>query len=188
MCLETRVRQLEQAYSKIERERMQGLPFLNKDLRVEAIGFTCWQDYYLGVLLTPWFMNMMLLPAKVEGYAYPSIGGKLTHVFPSGQYEFTAGEEPGVGPYQMCSLFSPVLQFTDHGAAVATAQAVMQGLMDEANRDETSTRAKEIERIWRGEPRSKEAGESESSISLSERIAKPMSRRALLKGEFLRDA
>ena len=41
---------------------MAGVPMLNPALRVQAVGFRHWQSHWLGVLVTPWFMNLMLLP------------------------------------------------------------------------------------------------------------------------------
>ena len=59
--------------------------------------------------------------------------------------------------------------------------------MHEENRDQTTMREKQIEAIWRGdlEPPS-EIDESEPDTeTLGERLATPISRRALLNGSFL---
>jgi [NiFe] hydrogenase assembly HybE family chaperone len=132
--LAAQVQTLEETFKLIQRERMEGLPFLNSALRVEAIGFTPWGRGAVGVLLTPWFMNLMLLPGEEE-WSGLQVGAKVSHRFDSGCYEFTVGDEPGIGRYQMCSLFSPMGQFADHAAAVATATEVMRGLMDSDNRE-----------------------------------------------------
>ena len=47
----------------IYRERMQGLPIVNPELSVEAVGFEPFEAHELGVLISPWFMNLVLLPA-----------------------------------------------------------------------------------------------------------------------------
>lgn len=209
---ETLMTGLETAFSKIQRERMVDVPILNQALAVKAVGFIAWEKYYLGILITPWFMNLMLLPgdedepeAMAVGVTEESAedvvaskdddewieqptGTKINHVFPSGNYEFIVGEEDSIGHYQMCSLFSPVFEFENQEAAVATAEAVMEGLMDEANRDDVSTRESEIQKIWSGEDETTGAdadAEDANRPTLKERIEKPMSRREMLRGAFL---
>ncbi len=183
---------LEQVFRRIETERMQGLPILNSALRVSAVGFRHWQGHCLGVLITPWFMNLMLLPNEGDGWRELRIGDKQLHQFPSGSYEFIVGEEPGVGRYQMCSLFSPVFEFADQETAEATAEAAMQALMEEENRDTVSTHEREIERRWRGEPEpgseaTSEADGERESLSIDERLEQPLSRRQLLRGRLARE-
>ena len=39
---------------------MQGLAIVNPALEVEAVGFAPWQDHWLGVMVTPWFMSEWL--------------------------------------------------------------------------------------------------------------------------------
>jgi len=172
----------------VQHERMQGVPVLNPELKVQCVGFEAWGDYCLGVLITPWFMNLVLLPGEGETWAELSIGDKVVQVFPSGAYEFILGEEPGAGRYLMCSLFSPMFEFVDQQAAVATAEAVMQGLMEEENHEPVNMREKEIERIWRGEPEEGEPvdEELEDGPTLTERLDQPISRRDLLRGRVVR--
>jgi [NiFe] hydrogenase assembly HybE family chaperone len=183
---------LEQVFRRIETERMQGLPILNPALRVKAVGFRHWQGYCLGVLITPWFMNLMLLPNEGDDWLDLRIGDKQLQRLPSGPYEFIVGEESGVGRYQMCSLFSPVFEFADQETAEATAEAAMRALMEEQNRDTVSTHEREIERRWRGEPESgsdvvSEADAERESQSIGERFEQPLSRRELLRGRLARE-
>ena len=70
-------------------------------------------------------MNLMLLPLADDEWAALPSGTKINRPFPSGTYEFILGEEEGVGRYLMCSLFSPVFEFQNQEAAVATAEAVI---------------------------------------------------------------
>ncbi len=55
---------LEHRFRQIERTRMTGVPVVNDKLAVRAIGFRPWREHWLGILLTPWFMNLMLLPQE----------------------------------------------------------------------------------------------------------------------------
>ncbi|MCW8943793.1 MAG: [NiFe]-hydrogenase assembly chaperone HybE [Sedimenticola sp.] len=182
---------LEAVFSLIEQQRMADIPILNSALQVKAVGFISWNEGCFGVLITPWFMNLMLLgvdDGKDHKARWP--GEKVSHVFPSGAYEFIVGEEPGIGLYQACSLFSPMLQFHTQALAEETAAAVMDGIMQSENRTEISTCSREIEQAWYGETGAAQAETAESdelgkdSPSLSERLDTPLSRRELLTGLF----
>ncbi len=123
---------LEATFTRIWRTRMAGLPFLNPALRVEAVGFRPWQGEWLGVLVTPWSINVVLMPG--EG-AWPRlhIGEERIVAMPAGRFRFVAGADDELGEYHACSLFSPALEFADHETARATAEASLAALFDGAN-------------------------------------------------------
>jgi [NiFe] hydrogenase assembly HybE family chaperone len=192
ICPDYIIEGLEVQFRSIERQRMQGLPLLNSALQVEAVGFRAWQDLCLGVLITPWFMNLMLIPHEGDSWSDRQIGDKQTYQFPSGPYEFILGEEEGIGRYEMCSLFSPMFEFSDQQTAVATAKQVILAIMDEENQDGLSTCESEINRRWHGEAKADELKESETtdsdkSVAISERLQQPMTRRELLRGAIHQD-
>lgn len=126
---------LEAAFRAIAAGRMHGLPFVNQALEVEAIGFAPWDAHWLGCLVTPWCMNLVLLPRDVAAWPSVPAGDKVAYRFPAGVYEFVAGREDAIGEYQVCSLFSPMFEFADHDAARLTAQAALQALFNAANND-----------------------------------------------------
>ena len=127
-------------FERVQRERMAGLPFVNGALRVELVGLRRWRGLWLGVLVTPWFMNLMLLPG--DGTApeqdvparWPAVrvGEYAPFSFPAGVMSFLAGREGEVGDYLSCSLFSPMFEFADHDAARQTAEACLVALFDPA--------------------------------------------------------
>jgi [NiFe] hydrogenase assembly HybE family chaperone len=119
---------LEQAFERVHRGPMAGVAMLNPALRVQAVGFRPWQSHWLGVLITPWFMNLLLLPRFDSAWLPLAERDKRTLVFPAGWFEFIGGRDPVVGEYQACSLFSPMFDFADQGGAQATALAVLEGL------------------------------------------------------------
>lgn len=114
------------AYRRVDQERMQDLPFRNAALGVEAVGFRAWQGGAIGVVITPWFMNLVLLPGTTTDWSAHKHGDLVTHVLPSGAYAFVHGDLEGFGPLQSCSLQSPVPEFQSMDAARATAQEVMR--------------------------------------------------------------
>lgn len=123
------VERLARAFERIERTRMQGLPFLNPALRVEAVGFRAWNGQQVGILLTPWCMNLVLLPGEGEWTPLPQ-GGERFADLPGGRFRFIAGHDEEAGEYHACSLFSPALEFTDHASARATAVAALEAVFD----------------------------------------------------------
>ena len=163
ICTDYLTTGLESAFTRIQRERMADVPLLNPALRVQAVGFGVREEYCLGVLITPWFMNLILLPGTGDDWQGHRPGSKRTCTFPSGVYEFIAGHEDGLGPYQACSLFSPVLEFEDQTAALAAAEAALEAVMEapEAPQPEPGAMERPISRrdLLRGAFRHKERRE-----------------------------
>ncbi|WP_150112475.1 [NiFe]-hydrogenase assembly chaperone HybE, partial [Ferrovum myxofaciens] len=56
---------------------------------------------------------------------------KKTWRFPSGNYEFMGLNEPMLGACHICSLISPVVNFTTHKEAVTIAQEIISALFVE---------------------------------------------------------
>ena len=180
---------VEACFSEIERTRMDGVPILNKELRVRTVGMQDWAGGALCVLVTPWFMNLMLFSSPdVEAQESARVGDKRSFAFPAGQFEFIRGSEESLGGYWMCSLFSPVFEFADHETAELAAAAALHELMN--SEEQVSEQEAEMEMIWRGEKPQPEAtvgGEEapeESAPEPEAPIAKEVSRRNLLRGNF----
>ena len=120
------------AYRAVHEERMRDLPFLNPAVAVEAVGFRPWQGAWLGALVTPWSINILLVPGEPSAWVPLAPGAERFVDFPAGTYRFAAGEVPGLGEVHGCSLFSPVQQFADHEAARIAATAALEALLDPA--------------------------------------------------------
>lgn len=152
---------IEAVFGKIGETRMRGLPILNPTLSVEAVGFRVWNGEWLGALVTPWSINLMLLPASpAPGLPEPT-GTMRSRGFPSGEFEFLCAYEKDIGPYEICSLFSPVTEFEDQPTAVATARAALAFLFNKSL-----------------------AGLEESSIGAATAPPRGISRRELLRGRL----
>ncbi len=123
---------LETTFNDILTTRISDLPIVNAAISVQAIGFNRFNDDWLGVLITPWFMNLLLLPGPTGTWYEQQPGTKIEKRFPYGAFEFTLGSETQLGSYALCSLFSPMFQFENQAAALAAAQAALQGLLAEA--------------------------------------------------------
>lgn len=108
---------------------MRDLPVVNAALSVQAVGFNRFNKDWLGVLITPWFMNLLMMPGPDSTWHAQQPGTKIEKNFPYGTFEFTLGNETQLGTYALCSLFSPMFQFENQAAALAAAQAALQGLL-----------------------------------------------------------
>ena len=128
-------RRVEIVFSRIARTGMAGMPLANPALRVEAVGFRAWQGQWLGALVTPWCINVLLLPRSAD-WPRLATGAERFVDLPAGRFRFVAGFDSRLGEYHACSLFSPVLQFADHAAASATAAAALEALLDPATGSE----------------------------------------------------
>jgi len=119
-------------FERVHQERMAGLPILNPRLAVKLVGLRDWQGLWIGVLVTPWTMNLIAVPGPRCGSPPGGFGTKRDLDLPAGRYEFSAAADPELGPHETCSLFSPMDAFADQEAALAMAQAILTLLFDPA--------------------------------------------------------
>lgn len=161
--LRERVRLLEAVYRDIAGTRMQGVPVLHAALQVQAVGFELQPlpapaepapgdpavgavpplPWAVGILVTPWFMNLLRLPlAPLEGAqavaaGWLAPGAKAWRPAGPHEFEFIGALEIDsragrLGVFEASSLCSPMFQFADHAAAIATAQEVLRLLRQPA--------------------------------------------------------
>jgi [NiFe] hydrogenase assembly HybE family chaperone len=166
---------LNAAYRAIAR-RMDGLAFVNPAIDVEAVAFAPWESHWLGAMVTPWCINLMLLPRDASAWTSLPQGKKLRYVFPAGEYEFISSRDDAIGEYQMCSLISPVLELPDHATACQVAALARAALLDPANAPQ---------------PEAPKAGEGADLppgplAQIREHATAPMTKRDFLRGRFLR--
>jgi [NiFe] hydrogenase assembly HybE family chaperone len=113
------------SYREIGDRAMRDLPIYNDALGVEAVGFRRFNGTIIGIMVTPWFMNVVM-PA---GAMRETAGTTLRVRLPAGDIEFALSEVGQIGQIASCSLFSPMFEFADMAAARATAEAALAELM-----------------------------------------------------------
>lgn len=123
----TRVTALVGHYREIAAEKMQGLPIVNPSLDVEAVGFAATGGHEIGVLIAPWFMNLVILPATAEWDGVPA-GATVDWPLPSGRYEMTVCRDESLGTYLTAALFSTVTDFPDQATAREVAAEIVAAL------------------------------------------------------------
>lgn len=107
---------------------MHDLPFVNPALAVEAVGFRRFAGDWLGVVITPWFINLFLLPGGGSLWLDLPTGEHRLLALPAGTMEFIAdhpGGEQGLAACQYCPLLAPVQQVADQGLARQIAQTAL---------------------------------------------------------------
>lgn len=137
---------LEHLFAEIANTRMRGVPVQNTALQVQALGFAPdpqQAGVWLGILISPWFMNLVRLASLQDS---PQAGflaerQKAARRFGNTAFEFIGAFEPSMGAFETCSLFSPMFEFEDHSAAVATATEILSQLRQAAPTPTTKTSA-----------------------------------------------
>ena len=117
------------------RERSEPAGPVNPLLSCASIGFTRCQGDWLGVVITPWFMDLVLLPGGGNLWGDIPAGQRRYVELPHGTVAFTAAEDTCLGAYQHASLVATVASLPDMAAAVALANQVMLGICGDAIRD-----------------------------------------------------
>lgn len=117
------------AYYERASRTMRGLPMYNGALEVEAVGFREHEGRRVGVIVTPWFMNLTILPSPADLVTWRK-GSAARVSLPSGQYEFSIGDADENGLIATCSLFSLMHDFADHAAAREAAIAAGEALFE----------------------------------------------------------
>jgi len=190
---------LEQTFSRILHEQMVGIPILNNRLKVQALGFQEFKGRVIGILITPWLMNLIMLPGENDDWGALELGKKQPHRFPSKTFKFMVNEFDDIGKCQTYSLFSPMNEFINQDHALAAAQSFLDTLMVETAPTEESIVDEELPGcIMREEDTLAvnlddfaviEATETVSPVrgasEMKLRVDKKLSRRDLLRGSFL---
>jgi [NiFe] hydrogenase assembly HybE family chaperone len=123
--------ELAAVYREIYRATMCGVPICNDALAVEAVGFRNFEQYVVGVVVTPWFLNLVAVAQEATFTAAPAANAPAVRLrFPAGDVDFNVSELEGFGRLASCSLFSPMSEFANHDAAREAAQAALNALLD----------------------------------------------------------
>ncbi|WP_313953741.1 [NiFe]-hydrogenase assembly chaperone HybE [Accumulibacter sp.] len=150
---------LEAMYQRIWTSSMREMSFVNLALSVEAIGFRRWPPAntdtallncdassrligdlarrapgvsgdWVGAVITPWFINLFVLPGGGDLWSDRPSGERCNIAFPIGPLQFIADDDATgeVPSFQYCPLFAPPAQFTSQAAARAAAMAALNAM------------------------------------------------------------
>lgn len=116
---------LAEHYQQVWQTQMHDLPFVNPALQVEAVGFVRYAGDWVGVVVTPWFLNLFLLCGGGRLWGDIPAGQRRYVELPCGALQFIADDDPLIGPYQYCPLIAPVSGIAD---MVTARQAALDAL------------------------------------------------------------
>lgn len=133
---------VEQAFFRIQQEQMADVPILNPALSVAAIDFQRWQGHWLGIVVTPWCMSLLLVPGSNENWISTGQNKRRFVRFPAGDFAFLGSAEAELGEYQSCPLFSPMGQFASQSEATMTARASLIALLTVPQQAKTAGEAR----------------------------------------------
>ncbi|HZX23893.1 MAG TPA: [NiFe]-hydrogenase assembly chaperone HybE [Woeseiaceae bacterium] len=115
--------------------RMRDLPFYNERLSTEAVGFRDWEGHRLGILITPWFINLILLPGENDDWSGVDQGDQSDWHLPAETIRFTAnrpdedGQAEEAEVFLAAPVFTNVIGVPDHEAAKNIAEQVLESLL-----------------------------------------------------------
>lgn len=116
---------LEAHYRHLWMTRMHDMPFVNPALGVEAVGFRRHEGDWLGVMITPWFLNLFLIYGGGALWGDIPAGERRYLNLPCGTLQFLADDDPDLGPYQYCPLIAPVSVLPDMATARQAAREAL---------------------------------------------------------------
>ncbi|WP_058912690.1 hydrogenase-2 assembly chaperone [Entomohabitans teleogrylli] len=112
---------LEAQFLQVARQNMADLPFYRRHIPVRACGFRVYEDQWFGAMLTPWMMELMVLPGPGQQWPRRPVGERIGLEFPTGNLAFRVGEMAGLH-YLACSLMSPLDAHLSAEQALALAE------------------------------------------------------------------
>ena len=116
-------------FQTVRETAMAGLPFLNEALEVTALPFRRVAGDWLGVVLTPWFLHVYLVPGGGDLWQDLGQGLRRRVALPAGELEFIGEDDPELGPLQYCVLLAPVPQFSAQADALQAAGEALETLL-----------------------------------------------------------
>ena len=97
---------------------MQDLPFYRHGIKCYCPKFVLFENQWIGTVVTPWMLSVVILPGKGQQWQPRELGDKLTIQLPYKSLTFTVSGIEQIPQYLSCSLHSPL------NAVLSNAQAV----------------------------------------------------------------
>jgi [NiFe] hydrogenase assembly HybE family chaperone len=118
---------LEAAFRELD-GRMSGAPGYNPALSVVAAGFRPWQGHWLGAVIVPWAVQLVLLPGDEErGPVAP--GARRARRLPVGERTLMGLELEGYGLVETAPLLPSAQAFASQSEAESAALIALAALM-----------------------------------------------------------
>ena len=89
-------------------KEMQDLPFYRANIECYCPKFVLFENQWIGTIVTPWMLSVVILPGKDQQWEPRELGDKLTIQLPYKSLTFTVSGVEQVPQYLSCSLHSPL--------------------------------------------------------------------------------
>ncbi|OOH90579.1 hydrogenase [Pasteurellaceae bacterium 15-036681] len=89
-------------------KNMQDLPFYRQDIPCFTPNFILFEGQWIGAILTPWMLSVVVLPGPNQRWEQREIGEKLGLQLPYKTITFTVSGMESIPQYLSCSLLSPL--------------------------------------------------------------------------------
>ncbi|MDY4280662.1 MAG: hydrogenase-2 assembly chaperone [[Pasteurella] mairii] len=98
---------LQQAMENVA-PKMHDLPFYRQEIPCFCPTFVLFEQQWIGVVLTPWTLSVVVLPGPEQQWEKREVGEKLLLQLPYKNLVFTVGQLERIPQYLSCSLLSPL--------------------------------------------------------------------------------
>ena len=117
--------ELEREFQNIYQTRMKGLPICNNTLQVRALAFQTYRGHWIGSLVTPWSILVVLVCGNETNWPTTREGTIVPIPLPAGSFSFLTMKSERFGSFFACSLMSPIDSLFNQRSAEAFAQKAL---------------------------------------------------------------
>ena len=123
----------EAEFQLIFNNHMKGLPICHNGLQVRAIGFQNFKKHWIGTMVTPWSILVVLAQGNKSNWPAIQVGKILS------AFSFLGMASDRLGKFLACSLMSPVDPlFNQRSAEAFAARALLLMLTPESDSSNTT--------------------------------------------------
>ena len=120
-----------EGFSRIATTRMAGLPICRTDITTEVLEFRQFEKHWLGVVLTPWSILVILACGDKDTWTSIPTGAVRAVKLPAGDFSFLGMNDPILGEYQACSLMIPLEGVANQATARAIALSAFRLMLSD---------------------------------------------------------
>lgn len=110
-------------------QEMQDLPFYRQHIECYCPKFVLFEQQWIGTVVTPWMLSVVILPGKDQEWESREIGDKLSVQLPYKTLTFTVSGMETIPQYLSCSLHSPIDPAMTNTQAIQLAQDCLRMIL-----------------------------------------------------------
>lgn len=122
-------------YRRFQAQLTQGGNAGQAGISVDIAGFRRYQGDWVGAVVTPWFIHLLLLPGGGTLWRNLPAGETLRAGFPAGDLEFTTQtqDDPDLPTHAFATVVAPLDGLPDQDAALSSAMQAMRLIFEPAS-------------------------------------------------------